>query len=319
MTSKFLKTYLRIYLSMMIIVTLLLTTISVTSGVLLTRSLHSAFNNMANQKVERSLISGKNYINSVMLSAESIAMSSEFIAAMTTSNSPLTDKLDNYCNSAFSIDAVTVYSLDGAYTYSSSGIIPPSLAELTADEEIGDFIAMDSEELISLRTTAIAAAYDNRPYDGSQGVISCIKKIYSESKPVGIVVADILPTAFYSYFSYDDTYTVYPVILYADGAFWYSEVNDFLSEIDGRAVSVQNGNFSIINSTKNFYGGMLCAAVSLAPYRSIASSITLILTLSGYLILFAAQLGAHYFAKSVTSRLGELTERINSSTARFVS
>lgn len=319
MTSKFSKTYLRIYLSMMFIVGLLLTATLATSGALLTRSLRSAFNNMATQKVERSLISGKNYINSVMLSAESIAMSNEFIAAMTVSNSPLTDKLDNYCNSAFSIDAVTVYSLNGIFTYSSSGINPPSFDELTADEEISDFIAMDGDELISLRTTAIAASYDNRPYNGECGVISCIKKLYSNSVPVGIVVADILPTAFYNYFSYDDTYTVYPVILYSDGAFWYSEVNDFLSEIDGRTGSVQNGNFSVINSTRNFYGGRLCAAVSLTPYRSIAASITLILTLSGYIIFFAAQLGSHYFAKIVTTRLDKLAERINSSTARFMS
>lgn len=303
----------------MLAVLLLLTCIIGMSAGMVGNMFVANFNDAATQRLNRGVSSGRNYINSVMLSAANLAADAEVVNELAkAANAPLTRTLDNACNYALKINAITVYAADGR-VYTSSNIAEvPSLAELGANERINDFFTLESDELVSMRTEAVAEFYNDSAYDPALGVISCCHKIFADDKSVlGYVFCDIFPYELYGSFAADDEKDekTLAMLRFDDEFFPYAGNGEYLRDFVGARkmqTDSSDGRYRIVTNTRNFYGGTIGIAVPLARLKSRIIVFVLALVAIGLGALAIVHFIVRAVAGKVVGKLTHLMRRMES-------
>ncbi len=138
------------------------------------------------------------YISQVMRFAENAASRRELILAAAGGEADASGELNRLCSYSIQIDGATLYGYDGHMSYSAEMGAPPTLEELRTEPDIRDFLDSDLLTHVSVRVSHVAEVYKRNHYNGANGVISCIVKLYAQGIPCGILVADILPETLFS-------------------------------------------------------------------------------------------------------------------------
>lgn len=315
----------RIYRSLLLIAALFIFFMIVPTILIFTNMLYDTYENMARKKLDRSISSCRSFIDTVLNTAEGVALTPAVIDTVCgRSNDSLTVLLNDTCNYSLTINAITVYAVTGN-VFASSGISsPPALAELQSNGGIAEFMSdADSSYYISLRKDAVARLYDNAVYDSSLGIVSCCCKIYDEGAVVGYVVADIFPKTMFGFFDYTDDshfHGTIALVHYADGFLSSDSASPYNEELYrsyGETITTANNSRLIVPSLRNFYGATILIAVPLFPlYRTILI-MALILVGLGLLLMIAVHGISRRNADGVTDKLENLVSRIQSGENRI--
>lgn len=314
----FKKIYRNIYISLTLLSLLLATLIIIISGIMISRLFYNTHISAANQKLKLSVSSCKNYINSVLLSTGNLAHDSTIILELNlNAGLPLTSILDNACNYALKISAITVYSQNGRI-YSSSNISEiPTLEALSQNESINDFIISDGPQFVSLRKDNIAKTYNNTAYNQSSGIITCCQKIYDDRNQVaGYIFADIFPSNLYQYLDYSNDENFmgnFALIRFGSDYFSYSGnynyKEDFFRSANENIVS-KDGELLIISSRSDFFGAAVGIAVPLQPVKNIIFYLYFIFVAAAAAVLTGVHFLTRNAAKRVNGRLENLLKKM---------
>lgn len=317
----FKKTEKRIYATLMIIASVLIVLIITPSLIAFTGMFYNVFRTSAKNRLDRSISSCRVFLDSVMSTTDTLAYNQTVQNAVTNGSSGgIVAVLDSACTYSLTINAITVYGLDGKI-YTSSGVInPPSIEELRTRQDIAEFID-DSEavDFVSLRTTAIIRVYGNVPYDEDSGIISCCRKIFgADGRAVGYIFSDVFPETLFSYFDYSDDNNLKDCVsmINFDGGRFISSPENAETYLTAPSNTI-SGNRLIVSSARNFYGGSVRLAVSIAPLYSSIAIISAVLLLCGAGLLTATHFIARKNALTVAERLENLLTKMKESTARF--
>lgn len=304
MVKRFKKTFNHIYLSLMLTTAVFLLAVAAVSAVSASDMLFKAYESAAVQKLDRGVSSCKNYLQSVMLSIENLALDSQIIKKSQSEDfKPITSKLDNACNYAKKINAITVYAADGRIYSSSSVGGAPSLKRLEGNAGMNDFFTLESDEFVSLRTDAIAASYNRKPYDNRAGMVSCCRKIYSDGVCTGYIVADVFPSNLYQYFDFsaDGSFSDSIAVIRFSGDFFPSGNNaEYISDLSGGKTNrTSDSKYLLLSSPRNFFGGSITVGVPLKNPRSSIALISCVMAAGSVAVLIAV----HFIARSVAAKL----------------
>lgn len=314
-----------IYLCLMIISFLMAGATVILSVGITAGSLWSTYETIAADSLKRNVDSCSMYISSVQISAADVARNARVTSELVNNEGiSLAQTLDDACNFAMQITAITVYSLDGR-TYTSSGIndIPAydALAEIQGFQEF-----MDSGEnsLFSVRTDVIAKIYNRNAYSQSKGIITCFEKIFDENGDVlGIVAADILPEALYDILSASDSgskagglslISLGGTYLLASGNSAYA--SEMASLSSSNTVS-SDGKYIYVLADESMYGCTVTNAVKLSPlYKDIAVEAALIIA-TGIIVEVCVHFVLRAMSRRMTSRLDRLYCKMEKDEAGF--
>lgn len=172
---------------------------------------------------------------------------------------------------------------------------------------------------MSLRSAAIIKVYDNVPYDADSGIVSCCRKIYGgDGAVVGYIFSDVFPKTLFSYFDYADDKNLKDCIavIAFDGGYFLSSpeaAQPYLTAVPNEI----SGNRLIVSSVRNFYGGSVRLAVSVAPLYTSIALVSAILLICGAGLLVLTHFVAKKNALGVADRLENLLTKMKASTARF--
>lgn len=316
----FQKTKKRIYRTLLLIALLLIALIAIPSIAMFSDVFYNTYESTAKNKLDRSISAGRMYIDSVMSTTDNLALNQEVIQTLSGQRtSSLTPLLDATCTYSLDIGAITVYGTDGS-VYTSSGVVnPPEAEDLSARSDIAEFFAdRSADEYVSLRTSDIIKAYNNIPYDEQLGIISCCRKVYGTSGDViGYIFSDIFPHDLFEYFNMTGNLDGSIVMIaFSDGYFSSDHAEDTEEYLRAETDTIV-GNRLIISSTRNFYGGIIRAAVSLSPLYNNILLIAGIILLFGAALLYAVHLIARAAASQVTNQLNELLLKMTESTKKI--
>lgn len=306
----------------MIIAAALVILIAVPSIAMFSGMFYNTYESMAKNKLDRSVSASRMFIDSIMTTNDNLALNPVVVETLNGSRTgSLSSVLDGACTYSLSIDAITVYGTDGKI-YTSSGVYnPPTIEELKENQSIFEFFA-DSEavDYVSLRVSEIARAYGNTPYDESAGIISCCRKIYAANgETAGYIFSDIFPKNLFEYFAFSDDARLndgVAMLSFDGGAFLSQSLDDARTYLTAASDTVVK-NRLVISSIRNFYGGTVSLAVSVAPLYSNIAAISAIIVLCGVLLLVATHFAARKISCSVAARLNNLLEKMTFSTQRF--
>lgn len=175
---------------MVIVFVLLLSSISY---YVIVRNTYNSQVNRTHQNAQSCLDSGCSYISTVMGFVKNASLNDRIIDVVEGDVSDVSTLLNSLCNHSVKIDGVILYGYNGYVAYSAGVGSPPTLDELLSNEIISSFVQNDEDSVVSVRTEALAYAYNYNRYDARKGIVSCIQKVYSNGEAVGLLVADILP------------------------------------------------------------------------------------------------------------------------------
>ncbi len=175
---------------MVIVFVLLLSSISY---FVIVRNMYNSQANITHQNAQSCLDSGRSYISTVMGFVKNASLNDKIINVVEGNVSDVSTLLNSLCNHSVKIDGVILYGYNGYVAYSAGVGSPPTLDELLLNEIISNFVQNDEDSVVSVRTEALAQAYNYNRYDSRKGIVSCIQKVYSKGEAVGLLVADILP------------------------------------------------------------------------------------------------------------------------------
>lgn len=277
--------------------------------ILQSNTLKAAYRSMGEKRIARAMDSYELYISSAMAFTYNLSLNDDIIEKLNSPDAkPINDTLNTVCNYPLKMDAVSLYSLDGAIYTSSTVTRPPTLDELKSDPVINAFLSSEDTNAVSMRTSHVAAIYNNVVYPEKKGVISVCQKVYDGDVVKGVIFTDILPANLYEYIFAEGQFKEAIAFIYTDnGHFEYndnsSQVN-LLSEKNTRyfkySETAKNGLFTItVFDSKKDYN------VNIAKLIAILAGASALLTIA---VVFAAR----YTAKSVTSRLDKLSEKMSS-------
>ena len=172
------------------------------------------------------------------------------------------------------MDAVSLYSLDGAIYTSSTVTQPPTLDELRSDSIINAFLNSDDSSAVSMRTSKIAAVYNNVAYPEKMGVISVCQKVYDGGIVKGVIFTDILPANLYDYVFAEGQVKDAIAFIYTDNG--YFEYNDNSSHIN--LLSEKNPHYFKYSETAD--NGLFTITVfdSKKDYNAIIATLLAIVT-----------------------------------------
>ena len=318
----FTKTRNRIYRTLLLIAAILIALILVPSIAVFSGMFRNTYGSMAKNKLDRSISAGRMYIDSIMSTTDNLALDPAIIGVLDgTQTVSLTAVLDAACAYSHYINAITVYGTDGKI-YTSSGVLnPPSAQDLRQKVDIAEFFAdEEANEYVSLRTSCIIKAYSNVPYDEQLGIISCCRKVFSDSgEVIGYIFSDVFPQSLFEYFNFAGDPRLsgsIAIVLFDGGNFMSEHTPDAEKYLTATTDSVVGGKL-IVSSIRNFYGGTIRIAVPIAPLNISIALISCILSLCGAVLLCATHFIARETANSVTERLNGLLLRMTLSAEKF--
>lgn len=301
--------YRKIYLPIILIAIALILFVDVFAIILQSNTLKTAYRAMGEKRIARAMDSYELYISSAAAFTYNLSLDEDIVAKL---NSPeaksIIDKLNTACNYSLKMDAVSLYSLDGAVYTSSTVTQPPTLDELKSDPEINAFFSGDDDNAISMRTSHIADIYNNVVYPEKMGVISVCQKVYDGDVVKGVIFTDILPANLYEYIFAEGQFKDAIAFIYTENG--YFEYNDNSSHVD--LLNEKNANYFKYSETAD--KGLFTITVfdSKKDYNiSIAKLLAILIGASAILII-AVVFAARYTAKSVTNRLDKLSEKMSS-------
>lgn len=305
----FKKLYRSIYLPIVLIAVALIAFIDVFSIIMITQTLSDAYSDIDRKRISRALDSCELYLSSVAVSTYNLSLNGVLIDELkNNTGKTLTALLDATCNYSLKINGVSVYSANGTVYTSSQVSGVPALDELREIDEIKNFLDGEETEALSFRTKNVADIYNNASYPDNMGVISYCKKVFDGGDVVGWIFADVLPVNFYNilfsngqfenavafiqskdlYFEYADNYARESLL--TDGHKGYFKCS--AASADGLY------SITVFNGTREYNA-------QIAVLLTILISVSAALTIG---VHFAAKLTA----KSVTKRLDNLADKMNS-------
>lgn len=318
----FYKTKKRIYGNIMLIAAVLIILMIAPSILMFSDMLYNTYESMAKNRLDRSLSSGRFFIDSVMTTTENIALNPQVGDMLSgTKTSSLTSILDSACTYSLYINAITVYGTDGKIYTSSQAMNPPAIAELKNIQGIAEFIDdTDAVEYVSLRNSGIIKAYEGTPYDERSGIISCCRKIYgADGNVTGYVFSDIFPKTIFEYFDYSGDVRLKNCVamISFDGGYFTSDPTKASENFLNAYPGTRTDNHLIIAGTRNFYGGAIRIAVPLTPLHGDIAVISSAVIICGLCLLTAAHFAAAAIARSFTKRLQCLFDKMSASQEKF--
>ncbi|MBO5328520.1 MAG: cache domain-containing protein [Clostridia bacterium] len=310
-----------LYRSLMLIAAIFTVAMIVPSIIIFSTTLYQSYEDMAISKIDRSITDCRSFVNSVMTSTDNLAANTTVKQTLNGENitNSLTEILDNACNYSIKINAITVYDLNGN-VYTSSGVSgSPELAELKNNAYLAEFFDdEDSQEYISLRTEYLTKIYDNAPYDANQGILSCCKKVYSDSGDLlGYVFSDIFSSALFNYFNYsNDTYfnNSAAIIKYGGGYLasdLYSKYNEKMVNAETSISVTRIAGRMIVPSSRNFYGGTVYVAVPLTAFYQTVAILSVLFVTLGAVVLLLVHVISKKNARKITDKLDELYDKMD--------
>ena len=300
--------YRKIYLPIFIISLVLILFVDTLAIILQANTLNESYRSNGDRRIARARDSFKLYISSAAAYTYNLSLDEEIIAKLTSQNSKsITSKLDTVCNYSLKMDAAALYAQDGAVYASSTVTQLPSLAELAADPDIAEFIAGEDDALISMRTEHIAGVYRNVPYPAANGVITCCQKVYDGEDVVGYIFTDILPINLYDH-------------IFAEGQFKdaiaFITANGKHFEYAGNAAhaGLLSDHSDYFKYTAVDKDGLFIISVfdSKHEYNMQVLKLALIMASVSAVLIVLAAVASRLTAKSVTSRLNKLAQKMSS-------
>lgn len=303
-----------IYVCLMMISFVMVGITVITSTYLTAQSLNNSYVNIAADRLKRDIDSCSMYIYSVQISAADIAGNDTVVNVITGGgSSSLTQILDDACNFAMEITAITLYSADGR-TYTSSGINDiPSYTELENVDGFRDFLSGEDSSFVSVRTDTIARIYNGNSYNGNMGIITCFEKIFDDGGNYsGVVAADILPQALYDIITASDSGSQTnstPLITVGD-TYLISTDNSLyaaeMAEVKSSKTKSSDGKYVFITSDETLYGCRVINAVILSPLHKDIIIESAIIIAAGIIVEICVHFVSLVIARQITKRLDRL-------------
>ncbi len=188
----FRKLYKRIFNSIFWLAWVFVVLLSAVSGFTVMRNLYKLYNTMAQSNVRQTAMYCDNYLNSVSNYTRSVAQKKDIISAVVGGDTAGVERLlATLVNAATDVAGAVLYGVNGQVFYSAGVGDVPSLNQLQQVDVLQSFFQSDSEFQIVVRNSVLPTVYNTMPYDVSQGVVSCVCKVYSENQAVGYLFADV--------------------------------------------------------------------------------------------------------------------------------
>ncbi len=195
----FKKLYKQIFNSIFWLAFVFAAILSAVSGYAVMRNLYNVYNSMSEGSVRQAAMDGNNYLGSVVNFTRSTAQSSDVVLALTEGRTENVSRaLTALINSSSDVAGAVLYGVDGQVFYSTGVGDVPSLSRLQEDDRFDDFFRSDRAYFVLLRTSNLPSVYNSAPYDASQGVVSCVSKVYDGEQTAGYLFADILSRSLFA-------------------------------------------------------------------------------------------------------------------------
>ena len=305
----FKRLFRNIYLPIVILAVILVLFIDIFSIIMLTDTMSIAYANNGQKRITRTLDSCQLYISSAAASTYNLSLDEEIISELSNpSGRTLIDKLDSTCNYSLKINAVCVYAKNGTIYTSSEVAQVPSLNELKEITDIKNFIDGTENATISLRTKNIAEIYNNIAYPDNMGVITCCQKVYDDDEVVGWIFTDILPSNLYDF-------------IFTSGQFQnavaFIKTDDFYFEYNGnsnyvRLLKDKHKGYFKYSATSDNELFSVTVFDSTSEYNTRTAVISVIMVIASVALLVGVHFIARWIAKSVTKKLDNLSDKMNS-------
>lgn len=319
MKKKFRKTFNHIYMSLMLITSVLLLGVTVISGFAISNMMYNTYERLFRQRLDRGVSACLNYVRAVRLSIARVAERTDVITFSTNENAVL--EMDLSTLSDKQTADIAVYAADGRIYASPRAQTLPTLAELGENPKFAEFADGSDTELVLLHCYEGDYVYDDEVYIGRDGMVTCVNKIFDGNNALsGYVVADIKPVYLYEYldFSADEAFGgSMALIRYDDDYFPLGENYRYLYDSSHsaeliRPVKSQNGKYLVMRSETSFFGGSITVGVALANhYRNVFNAVVPI-AVSAAVLMAVAHFAARAVAKHTDRRLGALLDKFDS-------
>ena len=195
----FRKLYKNIFNSLFWLAFAFVVLLSAVSGIVVLRNLYNVYDSLSESSVRQATMDGNNTLASVVNFARSTAQNSEVVLSLTENKTDNVSKvLATLVNSSSEIAGAILYGEQGQLFYSSGVGDVPTLSQLRQNAQLNEFFQSDNAYAILLRDEAMPSVYNQVSYDTSQGVISCVCKVYDEQSTVGYLFADVLPQSLFA-------------------------------------------------------------------------------------------------------------------------
>lgn len=301
--------YRKIYIPIILIAIALILFVDIFAIVLQSNTLKTAYRTMGEKRIARAMDSYELYISSAAAFTYNLSLDADIIAKLNSSDAKsINDKLNTVCNYSLKMDAVSLYSLDGAVYTSSTVTQIPTLDELKSDPVINAFLSGNDDSAVSMRTSHIADIYNNVVYPEKMGVISVCQKVYDGNVVKGVIFTDILPANLYSYVFAEGQFKEAIAFIYTDNG--HFEYNDNSAHVN--LLSEKNSRYFKYSETAD--NGLFTITVfdSKKDYNESIAKLLAIMAGASALLIIVVVFAALYTAKSVTNRLDRLSEKMSS-------
>lgn len=300
--------YRKIYLPIVIIAIALIVFVDVFAIILQSNTLNNAYRNMGEKRIARALDSYELYISSAAAFTYNLSLDSDVIAKLKDANAKsVTDKLNTVCNYSLKMNAVSLYSLDGAVYTSSTVTNVPTLDELKTNADINAFLTGENDAAVSMRTDNIADIYDNVAYPAKMGIISVCQKVYDDDSFIGVIFTDILPSNLYKYVFAEGQFKEAIAFIYTEEDYFEYNNNSDYEDL----LTAKNSNYFKYSETADNNLFTITVFDSKKEYNSRITRLVLIMATASVLVLIFAVVAARLTAKGVTSKLDRLSQKMS--------
>lgn len=292
-------------------ITLSLMFIGVISKMMYDTQVNKTYNNL-----ESGINGCKTYLSTVMGFVDNVATNKVVMDFSSNGGSynKIKDLLDGLCTTSTKVDGAMLYTSNGYMVYSAGVGSPPLLEELKEVELINDFFNSNEESLISFRKEAIAKVYNKTYYNKHNGIVSCIRKIISESdEVVGLLVVDILPETLYNARFDFSSFETTSICFFSDES-PYLLSNEYDKYINYSNGMTNNKSFYIVKGT--IEGTDLIILTPLNHFWNKILLISMIVLSIDILLLTITFFVSKYVSRSVIKPLEKLYNMMNETNIR---
>ncbi|MGN1039999.1 MAG: hypothetical protein ACI4QL_01060 [Candidatus Fimimonas sp.] len=181
------------------------------------------------QNAQNGVAGCQNYLDTVMAFVSNTCGKQDVVDALSGGGSEIVGRLDDLCNNSVRIDGAILYGENGFVSYSAGMGSVPQFSELKKVAEIEEFLQSQQKSVVSVRRKAISQVYNKNFYNTTNGIVSCIHKVYGENGEVlGVLEADILPQTLYSAKLQFSSFGAYSSVFLRDGDGLFCEDESFL-------------------------------------------------------------------------------------------